>query len=181
MLTIVVPPSEWYDERTGLFSSTREQTLRLEHSLVSISKWESKWQKPFLGHNEKSLEEIIDYIRCMTLTQNVEPRTYYALTEENIKDVTNYISDKRTATWFRAENNRPFSREVITSELIYYWMIACNIPFECEKWHINRLLTLIRICQIKNAPQKNKKVTKSDLESRRALNEARLKKYNTKG
>lgn len=181
MLTITVPSAEWYDERSERFYNSKEQVLQLEHSLVSISKWEAKWKKPFLGREEKTAEEIIDYIRCMTITQHVDPITYYALTDKNIEEVTAYIKDSRTATWFRQEQNRSFSREVVTSELIYYWMIALNIPVEFQKWHLNRLLTLIRVCQIKNTPHKAKKITKSDMESRRALNEARLKKYNTKG
>ena len=118
----------------------------------SLHKWESKWNKAFLTKREKTTEEIIDYVKCMTLTKNVNPEVYLCLTADNFKQIQNYIEAPMTATTFADDKQSKNSREVITSELIYYWMIAQNIPFECRKWHLNSLLTLIRVCNIKNAP-----------------------------
>ena len=180
MLRITVPASEQWDEINQEFVVTKEQTLQLEHSLVSLSKWESKWKKAFLGNQEKTSEETLDYVKCMTLTQNVDPNVYKVLTTENITAINDYIQDTMTATYFSEEQNRGFNRETITSELIYYWMIALNVPFECQKWHLNRLLTLIRVCSIKNQPPK--KMSNSAILSRNAaLNAARRKAMNTRG
>ena len=179
MLRIVVSEGEWFNEKTQEFTTIKEQTLQLEHSLVSLSKWESKWHKPFLGEGEKSFDEIIDYIRCMTLNQNIDPRVYSNLSKENVKEINDYIGDSMTATTF-SDGRKGHSQEIVTSELIYYWMIALNIPFECQKWHLNRLLTLIRVCNIKNTPPK--KMSRSEIMSRNAaLNAARRKQLNSKG
>lgn len=178
MLNIVVPDQEFFNEKTQEFFTLKGQTLQLEHSLVSLSKWESKWNKPFLSKNEKTSKETIDYIRCMTITQNVKPYIYDMLTNENILDINKYIDSPMTATTFNVQNTP--SREIVTSEIIYYWMISLNIPLECQKWHLNRLLTLIRVCNLKNAP--SKKMSKKEIMSRNAaLNAARRKKLNTKG
>lgn len=180
MLEITIPATELWDERNEEFITAKEQTLRLEHSLVSLSKWESKWCKPFLSKTNKTDEEIIDYVRCMTLTQNVPDEVYRCLTDDNIRKINEYIDAPMTATWFHEDKAKGTSREQTTSELIYYWMIALNIPFECQKWHLNRLLTLIRVCNIKNQPPK--KMSKRDIMSRNAaLNAARRKQLNTKG
>ena len=180
MLQIIVPGAEAWDNKKQEFLYTKEQSLQLEHSLVSVSKWESKWCKPFLSNKDKSVEETLDYIRCMTLTQNVDPNIYNCLTKDNIDKVNRYIEYPMTATYFSEDPNGRKSREVITSELIYYWMVALNIPFECQKWHLNRLLTLIRVCNIKNKPPKKR--SKREILSRNAaLNEARRKQLNTKG
>ena len=180
MLTITVPACEYYDEKADEFRFCKEQILCLEHSLVSISKWESKWHKPFLSKDKKTAEETLDYIRCMTLTQNVNPDVYNFLTADNIKEIENYIDDPMTATWFNEEPNSPKSRNVVTAEIIYYWMIGFNIPFECQKWHLNRLLTLIRVCNIKSAPPK--KMGRQETMSRNtALNAARRKALKTRG
>ena len=181
MLTIVVPESEIYDEAANEFIYTKETTLRLEHSLVSISKWESKWKKPFLGKERKTKAEVLDYVKCMTTTQNVPEYVYSCLTSKNYDEISAYIEDSKTATWFTDNNNRPTS-EVVTSELIYYWMTAFNIPFECQKWHLNRLLTLIKICSIKNQPKGNKKMSRSSIMSQNAaLNKARRARSGSKG
>ena len=133
MLQITVPAVEYYDEAKNEFINKKEQTLQLEHSLVSLSKWESKWKKPFLGKGEKTSEETLDYVRCMTMTKNVDPEVYSRLTNANIQAINDYIGDSMTATTFsKAHGDRP-SRETITSELIYYWMIAYNIPPEYQK------------------------------------------------
>jgi len=179
MLTITIPGREMFNEKTGEFFNTKEQTLQLEHSLVSLSKWESKWNKAFLSKEQKTTEQILDYIRCMTITQNVNPDVYNALTNENIETINNYINSPMTATVFYDKNSKK-SNETVTSELIYYWMIALNVPMECQRWHLNRLLTLIRVCNIKNTPPK--KMNKRELMSRNAaLNAARRSKLNTRG
>ena len=179
MLQLVIKPREEWNETSHEFVYTKGQTLQLEHSLVSISKWEAKWGKPFLSKDQKTYEETLDYIRCMTLTQNVDPKIYETLSRENIEKVNEYIEAPMTATTVR-EMPGPKSHEIITSELIYYWMISYQIPFECQKWHLNRLLTLIRVCSIKNQPPK--KQSKRDIMSRNAaLNAARRQQMNTKG
>ena len=180
MLQIKISAKDLFDEATGEFIEIKEQTLQLEHSLVSLSKWESKWCKPFLGTADKTYEETLDYIKCMTITQNVDPNTYLALTNENVAQINEYIQAPMTATTFGEENGGKSSREIVTSELIYYWMIALQIPFECQKWHINRLLTLVRVCNVKNQPPK--KMSKRDIMSRNAaLNAQRRAKMNSKG
>lgn len=180
MLSITIPKNEYWDSRNEIFITVPETKLSLEHSLVAISKWESKWQKPFLGKNDKSDEELRDYIRCMTITQNVDPNVYYFITKKNYDDILAYINSPMTATTFGKNTPGPKKKEIITSELIYYWMISNNIPFECQKWHINRLLTLIRICGIKNTP--SKKMKRSDiLRQNASLNEARRRAMHTSG
>lgn len=181
MLEIIIPGTEEWDEYKEEFITTKETTLRLEHSLVSLSKWESRWCKPFLDSKDKTIEETLDYIRCMTLTQNVDPNVYYGLTSENVKQVEEYISAPMTATTISRRNNKTFGqKETITSELIYYWMIALNIPFECQKWHLTRLITLIEVCNIKNSPPK--KLSRNELLMRNAeLNAKRRKELNSKG
>lgn len=180
MLTITIPATEEFDEIKGEFVYVNAQTLQLEHSLISISKWESKWCKPFLSKQEKSTEETIDYIKCMTLNKNVSDDVYGCLTQDNLTAINDYIGAPMTATYFSNTDRGKRNSEQITSELIYYWMIALNIPFECQKWHINRLLTLIRVCNIKNQPPK--KMSKREIISRNAaLNEARRQQLNTKG
>ena len=180
MLQITVPATEEWDESKQEFVYTKTATLQLEHSLVSLSKWESKWCKPFLSDEDLTEEETIDYIKCMTITQNVNPEVYKCLTQENIYQVRDYISAPMTATYFSKERNGRPSREIVTSELVYYWMISLNIPFECQKWHLNRLLTLIRVCNIKNKPPK-KMSRREIMERNTALNESRKKQLNTKG
>ena len=180
MLTIIVPGREIYDERQNLFYTIKEQTLQLEHSLVSLSKWESKWCKPFLSQNDKTRDELLDYIRCMTITQNVKPETYLCLTQANMQEIEAYINAPMTATTFSDKANKKFSREIITAELIYYWMIALGIPSSYEKWHLNRLITLIKVCNIKNQPAKKKSQHERSRDYA-ALNAARRKQFNTKG
>lgn len=181
MLQIEIPLSpEGWDEEKEKFVTGKSLTLQLEHSLVSLSKWESKWNKPFLAKGERTLEETLDYIKFMTLTKNVDDSVYRKLTTENIQQINDYISAPMTATTFYEDKQTKGSKEIVTAELIYYWMIALNIPFECQKWHLNRLLTLVRVCNVKNAPPK--KMSKRDIASRNAqLNAARRKQLNTKG
>lgn len=181
MLRITIPATEMWDESKQEFLYFKEYNLQLEHSLVSLSKWESKWCKPFLSKTELTTEETIDYIRCMTITQNVPPEVYYNITNDIIKQVSDYIAAPMTATWFSDSDKKgKSSSEAVTAELIYYWMIALQIPPEYQKWHLNKLMTLIRVCNIKNAPPK--KMSKRDVASRNAaLNAARRKQFNSKG
>lgn len=180
MLSIVIPECELFDESNMEFIYVKRTTLQLEHSLVSVSKWESKWCKPFLGKQARTTEESIDYIRCMTLTQNVDPNAYLAITKANIEQVDKYINQPMTAAIFSDDGNKKISNEFITSETIYHWMISMQIPFECQKWHLNRLIALIRFCEVKNAPPK--KMSARDTIARyKAMNEARKKKWGTKG
>ena len=180
MLTITIPAAEFWDEVHEEFIYKKEQTLQLEHSLVSLSKWESKWNKAFLGKQEKTDEEICDYVRCMTLTQNINPEVYSRLSAENYSAINAYIEAPMTATYFSEDKQSKGSREVVTSELIYYWMISYNIPVEFQKWHLNRLLTLIRVCNIKNAPPK-KRSRRDIMRHNSALNAARRKSLGSKG
>lgn len=182
MLQITVPGIEMWDESKEEFTSANEQTLTLEHSLISLSKWESKWCKPFL-HSNKTPEETMDYIKCMTLNQKVDPSVYDRLTAENIAEIEQYIAAPMTATTFTEDpTDKKKSREKITSELIYYWMASYQLPVEFEKWHLNRLITLIRVCGIKNQPPSKKKSSQRDIAARfAAMNKQRREKYNTKG
>lgn len=179
MLTITIPEREIYNEFTNEFIQVKETTLKLEHSLVSVSKWEQKWKVPFIGR-ELTYEEIIDYIRCMTTTQNVDPNVYRCLTNENLQAINDYISDKMTATWFGDKKNKKKNNRIVTTELIYCWMISLNIPMECQRWHLNRLITLIEVCSEENKPPE--KMSKKDLLSRnKAINDARKKALHTRG
>lgn len=181
MLKITLPEQELWDEKKQEFVYAKEQTLQLEHSLISLSKWESRWHKAFIK-SEKTDEEILDYIRCMTITQNVKEETYARLTADHLKQIYEYLDDPMTATvFFDDEESTSTNKDTITSELIYYWMFTQNIPMACEKWHINKLIALIRVCSIKNAPPK-KRMSEAEIKRRNhALNEARKKQHNTKG
>lgn len=174
MLKITVPAEEYYNEATGEFLYSEEETLILEHSLSAISEWESKWKKPFISDKEKTQEELYDYIRCMTLNKNeLSSNVYSNLTYQNIKDITDYMADSMTATTVKHEG--PPNHRVTTSELIYAWMAILRIPFECDKWHLNRLLMLIDVCNEEQKPPK--KMTQSQtMKQNRALNRARLHK-----
>ena len=180
MLTIVVPGIEMFDERSQEFTTRDDVVLELEHSLVSLSKWESIYEKPFLGNTEKTIDEVVGYIKAMTLTPEVPEEIFKKLSEGNITEINKYIDARMTATWFSEMPGAPKSREVITSEVIYYWMIAFNIPFECERWHLNRLFTLIRVCSIKQG--KPQKMSRSQIAAQnRELNAQRRAQFNTTG
>ena len=182
MLQITIPFTEFYDEANNTFITVEAQTLTLEHSLVSLSKWESKWCKPFLSKERMTVAESLDYIRCMTLTENVSSEVYQAIPDSAIEQVSDYIGKQMTATWFsdngkkgKKNNSRP-----VTAEVIYHWMIAFNIPVQFENWHLNRLLTLIRVCDEESKPHK-KRSTKSILDDYAALNNAHKQKLNSRG
>lgn len=181
MLHLRIPLSpEGWDEEKNEFVDPVTVTLELEHSLVSLQKWESKWCRSFMDKPPNTAEETLDYIKCMTLTEGVNPDVYNFLTTENITSVNEYIGSPMTATTFSKDEKGKGGREVVTAELIYYWMVALQIPSEYRYWHLNQLLTLIKVCNIKNAPPK--KMSKRDIMSRNAkLNAARRKQMNTSG
>ena len=188
MLQITIPATPeiemWdYEKQEFVFrKATKEQTLQLEHSLVSLSKWESKWCKPFLSDNKMTEEESIDYIKCMTITQNVPSEVYDNIPNSVIEEVSEYIAKPMTATWFSDNNKkgRGGKNKVVTSEVIYSWMISLNIPVKFEKWHLNRLVTLIRVCDEENKPA-GKRSKRSILDEYAALNNARRQKLHSRG
>lgn len=188
MLEIVIPEQhyEFFDDDKQEFLPSidiKETKIQIEHSLISVKKWEQKWHVPFLGKADKTHEELTDYIRCMTLTHGVDPEVYHWIPENVINQVVDYIKDPMTATWFKKSNligAQKNSREVITAEIIYYWMIALSIPVEFQKWHLNQLLTLIKVVNIKN--DKPKKVDKrTAAQERAALNKLRREQYKSNG
>lgn len=180
MLTVHVPAQEFYNEATGEFENVAACTLQLEHSLISLSKWEAKWKKPFIDQEGLTRAEILDYIRCMTINQNVDPKVYAAMSAADFERIKNYIADPATAT--KVYDRRPGKtgrREIITSEVIYWQMIYLGIPFECEKWHLNRLLMLIKVCSIKGT---NNPMSEAALFAQnKQLNAARRAAMNSKG
>lgn len=180
MLTITVPgPEELFDDAKQEFVTSGNVVLELEHSLVSLSKWEAKYEKPFLG-GDKTADEILGYIQAMILTPNVSEEVIQRLSNENMEAINKYIDSRMSATWFSEAPGAPKSRDVITSELVYYWMTVFHIPFECETWHLNRLFTLIRICNIKQA--KPKKMSRGEIAARnRELNAQRKAQMGTTG
>ena len=180
MLTLTIPKNEFWDSKVREFVYIDEQILELEHSLVSLTKWEQKYHKPFLS-SEKTAEETLYYVRCMLLNdKSVDPKSLRCLTNENLQMINDYINDPMTATTIKEKKRGKQGNQIVTSELIYYWMTALQIPLEFENRHLNTLLTLIRVCSIKNAP--TEKMSKKDIyERNRAVNEARKAKYKTKG
>lgn len=189
MLEIVIPEQHYddlWDEAKQEFLPSihvRKTKIQLEHSLISLKKWEQRWHKPFFDRDDKTYEELIDYIRCMTLNHVDDENVYNWMPQELIEKVVSYIKDPMTATWFKEDNlivAQKCSREIITAEIIYYWMISLNIPVDFQKWHLNQLLTLIKVVSIKNGkPQKKDK--RAAAMERMALNKLRREKYNSKG
>ena len=185
MITLYLPDLELFDEVTNTFSTIKGQVITLEHSLVSISKWEMQWKEPFIGKQDLSSAQIIDYIRCMTITQNVNPLLYSGITQEMVDRVKKYMDDPMTATWFRQTKQNERSTRKITNELIYYWMIEAGIPMECQKWHFNRLMTLIQVCNEERKaadPNNKQKINPRDMaRSRSALNAQRKAHLHSRG
>lgn len=180
MLRITIPGDEYFDDEKQEFVTRNDVRLDLEHSLVSLSKWESTWEKPFLGKDAKTDEETLGYVIAMSSDPNISPETLSRLSTENIKQINDYIDAKMTATWFNDAPSKGPAQEIITAELVYYWMITLQIPMECQHWHLNRLFTLIKVFNKKNSPAK--KMTKQQLAERnRQLNAERKARLNTKG
>lgn len=180
MLNVSVPSIRLWNPETEEFTYTSPISIQLEHSLISLSKWEGRWHKPFLSNKQKTPEELLDYIRCMTLTQNVDPNLYGRLPGDIIDKIISYMNEEQHATTFNEIHNDRPGREVITAEIIYYWMVTFGIPFECQKWHLSKLMALIRVCSIKNAP--SKKMSQNEIRNRnKALNDARRKSLHTRG
>lgn len=179
MLYLSVSSGELFDEATWSFIEVKPTVIQLEHSLLAISKWESKWKKPFMSTETKSEEEFRDYVRCMTINRNVDPNVYLKLTAADFKKVDDYIHDSMTATTFRNWGQEKPSNEMITSELIYYWLAAAQIPFEVEKWHLNRVMTLLRVYSAKNNPKKMS--MKDRYKTNKAINEANKAKFHSRG
>ena len=179
MMKLFIEIPEEYSEAKNEFIPGRTVILTLEHSLLSISKWESRWCIPFLSSKKKTSEQSIDYVRCMTIDKCVDPRVYKYITNAQIEKVDQYVNSKMTATTIRSDKESS-SRRVITSELIYCWMVEYGIPFECQKWHFSRLMTLINVCSVERNPPK-KRSAKELAEYHRKVNAARRAKHNTKG
>jgi hypothetical protein len=180
MLKLLVVGTEYFDEETETFESEGDVEIELEHSLLSVSKWESKFQKPFLSNTAKTTEEVLAYVEAMIVTLDYPTDIIGKLDQKNLDAINAYIESKESATTFGRMPERRGRGEIITAELVYYWMVAFNIPFECERWHLNRLFALIRICNIKNS--KPTKMSRHDMLSRnRELNEKRKAELNTKG
>jgi hypothetical protein len=172
--------TEAYNEETREFVIADGFKLELEHSLVSLSKWESKFEKPFLSTENKTPEEILWYMKAMTLTQDVPEEVFQRLSEDNIQEIDSYIGSKMTATWFREDANQRRSREIITAELVYYWLFSYGIPKECEDWHLNRLFTLIKVFSEKNKPPK--KMSRAEAaQQNRSLNAQRRAQMGSSG
>lgn len=180
MYTLEVPNKTLWNDRTQEFVDVVGKTIKLEHSLVSLARWESKWHTYYLNNEKLTAEQKLDYIRCMTITQDVDPNLYYAITPEQQKDIHDYINDPMTGTVFSNKSTSSVNSRFITNEVIYSWMFANNIPIECQKWHLNRLLTLIRVCNEEKQPPK-KKTQREIMEEQRARNKARRAALGTKG
>lgn len=179
MLKLHVDGYQLYDEEKNKFFDVKEDTITLEYSLYSIYKWESKWKKPYLHTKEKTVEESIDFIRCMTLDEDVNPLLYYNIKEEDFIRINEYLNDPATATTFGAVNG-PVDRRIKTAEIFYHLMTVYNIPFECEYWNFNRLLALIKVCNIENSPKKP--MTKKEIYAQnRDINERNRKRFHSKG
>lgn len=180
MLIITIEGEELFNESDQTFEYGPNIVVELEHSLISLSKWESKYHKPFLSSSDKTVEEIVYYMRSMLVTPGVDPEIFYKCSQKNIDEIQAYIDSSQSATTFGMMPERKGPGEIITSELIYYWMVAFNIPFEVETWHLNRLFALIRICNIKNS--KPKQMSKHEIAMRnRELNAQRKAKLGTSG
>lgn len=180
MFQLTIGGTEYYDEKENRFVTTKPKMVKLEHSLRSLAKWESKWKKSFLSSKKMTREESLDYIWCMEVTGQVEREVFDLLLPAQIDQIDKYIADPMTATTINRRKNGPTSRKIITAEIIYFWMFQNGIPMECDKWHLNRLLMLIEVCSAEGGP-KQKMSMKDQMAQQRAINESRKKKFNTRG
>ena len=175
MLTITVPGIDFWDSEREIFIVRDEFVLELEHSLVTLSKWEQKYEKPYLGPEKHSTEEVLGYVAAMAVTQDLSPEVLVRLSEDNFVEISEYINKKASGTFFSDVMPGKRSSEIITSELIYYWLSAFHIDFNpVENWHLTRLFNLLRVASVKNAPEK-KRSRASIAQEQKALNEQRLK------
>lgn len=183
MLKLTIPESSFWDSEKQVFVDLPSVDLELEHSLLSLSKWESKYHKPFLGKDEKSPEEISGYVEAMIVTPDYPSGVVDRLSQDNINTINEYINDPQTATTVHEmSSNKPGKRQTVTSELVYYWMVSYQIPIECETWHFNRLISLIKIANVKNQDPKKSRRSKSEVaRDYRELNERRRAEMGTKG
>lgn len=188
VLKLDIPKGEWWDDENERFVMTNPCVLNMEHSLISIYRWESKYKRAFLNEkDQKTKDELIDYFRMMTISKPASDKVYELISEnaELISKISEYLEDTMTATTFAindAGDSYNPKKTIITAEIIYYWMVTFSIPFECEKWHLNKLFTLIRVCAIKNQPPNQNKMPKSELYARnRELNAKRKAEFNTRG
>lgn len=182
MLELELPANEFWDQETESFLKTKATVLEMEHSLISLSKWEAKWNIPFWGDAEKTPEQVLHYFQCMTINRKVDPLVFNSLTPDHIATINEYIAAPMTATTIKEAPGAKKSNQFVTSELVYSWMIALNIPFECRTWHLNRLLMLIRVCNEKNQPEKKSRMSRSQiLAENRRINEQNRAKYRTSG
>lgn len=180
MLTIVIEGEESFNNEEQTFETLNDVVIELEHSLLSVSKWESKFQKPFLAAGKKTSEELFEYLKAMVVTPSIDLDVLYSCSQKNLDTIQEYIDSSQSATTFGVMPERQGLGEVITSELIYYWIVAFKIPFECQTWHLNRLFALIRICNIKNS--KPKPMSRMELAQRnRELNAKRRAELGTTG
>ena len=180
MLRIEIAGAEYWDEEHEEFVSSPSDILLLEHSLRSVAKWEAKWKKAYLAQRDMTMEELIDYVRCMTLGKESDPLVYQSLTLDQLVQIKEYINDPMTATTFREEEGGPKNRSITTAEILYYEMSELNIPYSCDRWHLNRLMTLIRVCAIKRSPKK-KGNKNQHAQRRKNLNKQRREQYGTHG
>lgn len=183
MITVTVPKREVYDQETGIFHYTKEETtFQLEHSLASLQQWESIWHVPFLSKEEKTAEQTVSYMRCMCLTPGIEDDVFYCILPKDVERIMNYMNDSMTATWFREQKGPGGKKraQIVTAEVIYYWMVSANIPAEYRYWHLNQLLTLIRVISEENRPKK-KRSKREILEEQQSINERNKKLFNTRG
>lgn len=174
MLELHISETELWDPVSEKFLLVKEQSLPLEHSLLSISKWEEKWHKPMpLINNERlSGDEFLDYVRCMTISRNPDPLVYRCITAREVEAIMAYINDPHTATWFGNEKSGGNDKRPLTTELIYHLMFAFGVSKECEKWHLNRLMTQLRVEYEESKPSK-KKTPAEIAERHRMLNAKR--------
>lgn len=180
MLVLQLLAADYYDENKGRFITRKPRKVMLEHSLVSLSRWESKWKESFLSNKKKTREQSLDYIRFMSTSGVLDDETLSMFGPKEMATINEYIEDKMTATTIKRRGPAPHSRDIITAEVIYWWMIQYGIPMECEKWHLNRLLTLIEVCSVKSGPQQ-KMSRQEEMAQRRMLNASRKAHLNTKG